>query len=106
GERVLDSTQNKFDRAVSHCFRGHLLLAMTRTSGQDGIDGAGSSLEHAEAMAAALQAGADSLLGKAVLRLRRAVAAFEAGQHERLFRGHLPEDLPEALRQALATPGQ
>jgi tetratricopeptide (TPR) repeat protein len=38
--------------------------------------------------------------------LRRAVEAFEAGEHDRLFRGELIEDIPEGLRRWLHESGQ
>jgi hypothetical protein len=81
-------------RAQPYLYRpGYLALAGDR-SGR-------ALLERAQALAEARGAGPDSELGKAVSKLRRACAAFEAGEHHRLFRGDLIEDIPEGLRRWL-----
>jgi eukaryotic-like serine/threonine-protein kinase len=80
------------------CEAGHVALAESTS--------AAGLLAQARASAASQGAGSLSEAGKAVARLERAQAAFEAGEQQRLFRGELIEDLPEGLRRRLLEDGQ
>ncbi|MBI2568090.1 MAG: tetratricopeptide repeat protein [Candidatus Schekmanbacteria bacterium] len=75
------------------CERGHVALA----AGQPRRD----LLDEASALMLAIGAGPESDAARVVACLRRSVEAFEAGEHERLFRGQLIEDLPEGQRRWL-----
>jgi predicted ATPase len=75
------------------CYCGHWALARQR-SGED-------FLTEARALAVELGVGPDSELGETLTALERAVAAFNTGQDNRLFRGELIEDIPEVLRNRL-----
>jgi serine/threonine protein kinase/predicted ATPase len=80
------------------CERGHIELA----AGRSGLD----LLKRAQALPETSGAGPKSILGKAISKLRRAIEASAAGQHHRLFRGELIEDIPEGLRRWLVETGQ
>jgi hypothetical protein len=74
------------------CKRGHVALA--------GGSSAETLLREAEQRASGLELSDEGMRGKALARLRRAQAAFEAGRP--LQRGECAEDLPEALRRRLS----
>jgi tetratricopeptide (TPR) repeat protein len=95
-DSLLRQTGDRLSLAVCLCEQGHGSLAQ----GQSGR----GLLEQAEQTAKELALRPESELGKALSRLRRAQAAFEAGRP--LFRGELWEDLPEGLRRWLAEAGR
>ena len=97
-EGLLAAVGNKPSLGELLCERGHIELAAGR--------GGGSFLERVQAMGDVTDSGPESQLGKAISILQRACRAFEAGEHGRLFRGQLVEDIPEALRRHLHETGQ
>jgi hypothetical protein len=98
GETLVSAVGDKLHLGVMFCVRGHIALA----GGQSG-----RQFRHrAQALADEVGAGSASELGRGIAKLRRAQEAFEAGEHHRLFRGELPEDLPEGLRRWLRETGQ
>jgi predicted ATPase/tRNA A-37 threonylcarbamoyl transferase component Bud32 len=70
------------------CYRGHVELACGRPATE--------ILERVRELPASLGIGPESLLGKAVSRLERAVDAAANGRP--LDRGECPDDIPEGLR--------
>jgi eukaryotic-like serine/threonine-protein kinase len=97
-ETSLRAAGHRLTQVRCFCERGHLALARAHSARE--------LLEEAEPIANAIGLAPQSEVGRAVLGLRRAQAAFEAGEHERLFRGELVEDLPEGLRRWLVQTGQ
>jgi tetratricopeptide (TPR) repeat protein len=97
-EQIFLAAGNQMYLALTFCEEGCLELAGGR-SGRE-------LLERAQVVAESVSAGPESELGRIVSELRRAVEAFEAGEHHRLFRGQLIEDLPEGLRRWLRETGQ
>jgi tetratricopeptide (TPR) repeat protein len=98
-ERLLDEAEAIFheigDRVyvgLCSCQKGHLALARGGPATE--------VLARARELPAALGTGPESLLGKAVLRLDRAVEAADAGLP--LHRGECEEDIPEGLRRWLS----
>jgi tetratricopeptide (TPR) repeat protein len=80
------------------CGRAHIELA-------EGRSGRGF-LERAQDLAESAGAGPEGWLGSSISSLQRACEAFEAGEHHRLFRGELIEDIPEGRRRWLQQTGQ
>jgi predicted ATPase/serine/threonine protein kinase len=95
-EQTLQKVGDEYSLVGCLCHRGHLLLA-------EGVS-ARSVLERAEGLAAKLGIRLDGSTGRATVRLRGAVEAFEASRP--LFRGELREGLPTGLRRRLAESGQ
>jgi hypothetical protein len=77
--------------------RGHLELSRGRSPEP--------VLAELRPLAESLHLEPKSELGQALGRLERAQQAFEAGEHGRLFRGEVVEDIPEGLRRWLAENG-
>jgi serine/threonine protein kinase/predicted ATPase len=96
-ELLLRELGDRLGLARCLCGRAHLALARGRVNRD--------LLSEAEHAAAALALTPQSPLAKAIARIQRAQAAFEAGEHERLFRGELIEDIPEGLRRWLVAAG-
>ena len=67
--------------------------------------GAGQSLRQALELVQGLNAPPAGELARFAACLQRAQAAFTAGEHHRLFRGELIEELPEGLRRWLVENG-
>jgi tetratricopeptide (TPR) repeat protein len=97
-ESILDEVGHALETGQIACERGHLLLARAEPARE--------VLEQVEQIAAAANDGAGGMLDSIVAKLRRAVDAFEAGEHDRLFRGELIEELPQGLRRRLEQDGQ
>ncbi|MBI2572175.1 MAG: hypothetical protein HYV63_34630 [Candidatus Schekmanbacteria bacterium] len=97
GEAIYAPLGNKVVLGEMLCIRGHIELAADRSGS--------ALLARARELAEAAGAGPDSALGKAIQKLQRATAAFEAGEHCGLFRGHKIEDIPEGLRRWLVDAG-
>lgn len=93
GETLLAAVGDQLELGKVVCCHGHIALAAGR-SGRE-------QFGRAETLARSAGAGADSALGKSLGGLLRAVSAFEAGEHGRLFRGYLLEDLPRGVRRWL-----
>ncbi len=83
------------DRALCMCERGHLALARDEP--------ARAWLSQAEHLTPVSKVGADSEFGAAIVRLRRAIQAYERGA--RLYRGERLDDLSTGLRSHLAKIG-
>jgi serine/threonine protein kinase/tetratricopeptide (TPR) repeat protein len=96
-ELLLCQLGDRHGIALCLCERAHLALACGSVNS--------GPLHEAEQVATSLAVTGEGLLGKAIDRVQRAQEAFEAGQHERLFRGELIEDLPEGLRRSLVEAG-
>jgi predicted ATPase len=92
-EAILERIGSPRELIACLCECGHVALANNRP--------AHGLVERARSLNATLEAEAGGDIGQAVSKLQRAVEAFEAGQHERLFRGEPIEDLPEGLRRWL-----
>jgi hypothetical protein len=82
------------ERCLCLCEQAHLRLARGR-SGREPLD-------EAERITAALGLTPRSELARALGRVQRAQALFEAGRTDRLLRGECLEDLPAGLRRWLA----
>src|SRR5262249_10298056 len=92
-EAVLRQAGHKTSLALCPCEQGPQSLGRG-ASGQ-------TFLQEAGTLATELGVQSGSELRRALGQLRRAQQAFEAGEHHRLFRGELIEDLPEGLRRRL-----
>jgi predicted ATPase len=97
-EGMLRTAQASFELALTLCSRGHVELAQARSSQR--------FLAEAACLYETLGARPESEIGVAMVRLRRAQEAFDAGQQARLFHGELIEDLPDGLRRWLQQEGQ
>jgi serine/threonine protein kinase/tetratricopeptide (TPR) repeat protein len=75
------------------CERGRILLADGRS--------ARKQVEEAQALTEQVGVGPGSTTAKDVAKLRAVQEAFDAGEHERLFRGELLTELSDELRHAL-----
>jgi hypothetical protein len=92
---LLGKLRDALQQGLCLCEEAHLALACSR-SGHDLLD-------QAERIAQSLQLEAGSELRRAIARGRRAQAAFASGRP--LFRGELPEELPEGLLRWLIESG-
>jgi serine/threonine protein kinase len=97
-QAILEKAGHRLELVACLCERGHLALASHPPARE--------FLDQARSLTAALEARPEDRSGQNVSRLQRAQEAFEAGQHERLFRGELIDDLPEGLRRWLVQTGQ
>ncbi|MBI2565768.1 MAG: tetratricopeptide repeat protein [Candidatus Schekmanbacteria bacterium] len=89
-ERLLEEVGDRYLLASMLCIRGHLAL--------DRGESSAPHIARARQIQAALGLGADSEPVRWLRVLERAQAAREAGDHHRLFRGRLPEDLTDGQR--------
>ncbi|MBI2568923.1 MAG: tetratricopeptide repeat protein, partial [Candidatus Schekmanbacteria bacterium] len=97
GEGMMREVGDRLCLAVLLCQRGHIELAATRTARE--------FLDEVNVLASAMGVGPASRLGQSLARLRCAQEAFDAGEHDRLFRGQLLEDLTEGQRRWLVECG-
>jgi tetratricopeptide (TPR) repeat protein len=98
GAAMLADVGDPLSHAKALCLCGHFALAR----GGD----ASADLSSARATGQRLEVTPSSELGQRLVRLERAVAAHVAGEHQRLFRGELIEDIPERIRAFLVETGQ
>jgi predicted ATPase len=97
-EALLTATNGGQPLAIVLCEFGHTLLAEGRSARE--------YLQRAQSLIVDRGLGKDGQVTDEASKLRRAIEAFEAGEHHRLFRGMLIEDIPEGLRRWLRETGQ
>lgn len=97
GASIQAEQGNRLSLAKVTCVQGHIALA----ANQDGRE----MLARASALAHEIGAAQESELGEGLAELRAAIETFEAGRHERLFRGRRIEDIPAGQRRWLVEAG-
>ncbi|MBI2568736.1 MAG: tetratricopeptide repeat protein [Candidatus Schekmanbacteria bacterium] len=97
GETILREVGDRISLAALLCEAGHLRLAVRES--------ARPLIAEARELAAASNVGPASFCLRKIDKLERAQAAFEAGEHDRLFRGQLTSDLTAGQRRRLIAGG-